>query len=278
MFLLKQILPATIIAMMVAAGVCGLALFCGNERVRRALATASVGLAYLAGHLVITGWGSFPPADSTNWLPYFAVITAALGAAWELLPTKPWARLLIFAVVCAGMLRLLLKPKFQYGWSPGEGWLWVAGAVGAFLLLTAILDALARRSATTAELPALLLIVSAGTFGGLMLSGSMLLAQFASILGAALLGTMAFAIRRVDLGQGIAPVFSLLLVLLLLSGYFFAELPPTSALLLAFSPGLALVPLRMPVLSAFLVRGALVAVPVLIALFLAFRSSPPLDY
>jgi hypothetical protein len=278
MFLLEQILPSAIVAMMVAAGVCGLALFCGSERVRRALATFGVGLAYLSGHFVITGWASFPPADSTNWLPYFAVTAAALGAAWELVPTKPWVRLLIFAVVCAGALRLLLKPKFQYGWSPGEGWLWIAGIVGASLLLTAILDALVRRSATAAELPALLLMVSAGMFGGLMLSGSMLLAQFASVLAAALLGAMVFAIRRVNLGQGIAPVFSLLLVLLLLSGYFFAELPFTSAMLLAFSPGLALVPLRMPALSAFLVRAALVAVPVLIALFLAFRSSPPLDY
>lgn len=278
MFLLEQILPSAIVAMMVAAGVCGLALFCGSERVRRALATFGVGLAYLSGHFVITGWAPFPPADSTNWLPYFAVTAAALGAAWELVPTKPWPRLLIFAVVCAGALRLLLKPKFQYGWSPGEGWLWVAGVVIALLVLTAILDALARRSATAAELPALLLMVSAGTFGGLMLSGSMLLAQFASILAAALLGAMVFAIRRVNLGQGIAPVFSLLLVLLLLSGYFFAELPFTSAMLLAFSPGLALVPLRVPALPAFLVRAALVAVPVLIALFLAFRSSPPLDY
>jgi hypothetical protein len=278
MFLLQQILPAAIVAMMVAAGVCGLALFCGSERVRRALATFSVGLAYLSGHFVITGWASFPPADSTNWLPYVAVTAAALGAACELVPTKPWTRLLIFALICAGALRLLLKPKFQYGWSPGEGWLWIAGIVGAFLLLAAILDVLARRSAKSAELPALQLMISAGTFGGLMLSGSMLLAQFASILAAALLGAMVLAIRRVNLGSGIAPVFSLLLVLLLLSGYFFAELPFTSATLLAFSPGLALVPLRMPALSAFLVRAALVAVPVLIAVFLAFRSSPPLDY
>jgi hypothetical protein len=141
-----------------------------------------------------------------------------------------------------------------------------------------ILDALARRTATAVEMPAFLLIVSAGTSGGLMLSGSMLLGQFAAVLAAALLGTLVFTIRKVNLGRGIVPVFSLLLVALLLSGYFFAELPASSAALMAFAPVLALIPIRMLTLPAFPVRAALVSVPILVALVLAFRSSPPLSY
>jgi hypothetical protein len=279
MFLLEQILPAAVMAMTVAAGVCGFALYWGKERARDALGPLAIGLAYLSGHLVITGWVPFPPADTTNWLPYFALAAAVLGASCTMLPTKAWARVLIFAVVSAGALRLLLKPKFQYGWSLGEGWLWVACLMCALVLLAVILDALGRRTATAIEMPAFLLITCAGAFGALMLSGSMLLGQFAGVLGAAVFGSLVFTARKVALGRGIVPVFSLLMGALVVSGYFFAELPATSAVLLAFAPILALIPIGWPSkLLASGIRAALVSVPILVALILAFRSSPPLSY
>jgi hypothetical protein len=188
-------------------------------------------------------------------------------------------RVLIFSPVFAGALRLLLKPKFQFGWSLTEGYTWVACLAAAMVLVAIILDALARRPAMALEIPAFLLIICAGTFGALMLSGSVLLGQFAAVLGAAVFGSLVFAARKVALGRGIVPVFSLLLVTLLLSGYFFAELPASSAALIAFAPAIALVPIRMPSkLIAFGIRAALVSVPILVALVLAFRSSPPLSY
>ena len=281
MFLLEQILPSAIVAMMVAAGVCGFALYWGKEAsARSALAPLALGLAYLSGHLVITGWVTFPPADTTNWLPYFALAAAVLGSSCSLVTTKTWVRLLIFVLVSGGALRLLLKPKFQYGWSLGEGWLWVACLVCVFASLAVILDALGRRrTATATEMPAFLLFTCAGTFGALMLSGSVLLGQFAAVLGAAVFGSLVFTLRKVALGRGIVPVFSLLLGALLVSGYFFADLPLASAVLLALAPAAALIPIDMPgKLLAFGIRSALVSVPILVALVLAFRSSPPLSY
>jgi len=69
------------------------------------------------------------------------------------------------------------------------------------------------------------------------------------------------------------------LAALLASGYFFAELPPLSAALLAFGPTLALTTHRMSLsITTFALRLGLVSVPVAVALILAFRSSPPLDY
>jgi hypothetical protein len=279
MSLLKQVLPAAIVAMMVAAGVCGFALFRGKERARGALGALAVGVAYLAGHLVVTGWISFPPADTTNWLPYFALAAAVLGAFCSFLPITAWARVVIFALVSTGALRLLLKPRFQYGWSPGEGWAWVAGLGCAIVLLAIVLDALARRPGTAVEMPIFLLIVSAGTSGALMLSGSMLLGQFAMVLAAAVFGALVFAARKVAPGRGIVPVFSLLVSALLVSGYFFAELPVTSAVLLAFAPIPALIDIGITnKLLALGSRAALVSVTVALALILAFRSSPPLTY
>jgi hypothetical protein len=279
MFLLKQILPAAVMAMMVAAGVCGFALYWGKERARDALGPLAIAFAYLSGHLVITGWLPFPPADTTNWLPYFALAAAVFGTSCGVLATKAWARVFIFALISAGALGLLLKPKFQYGCSLSEGCIWVACLAGALVLLAIILDALARRSATTVEVPAFLLIICAGTFGALMLSGSMLLGQFAAVLGAAVFGSLVFIARKVAFGRGIVPVFSLLVGALVVSGYFFAELPATSAVLLAFAPILALIPVGMPSkLLVFGIRAAFVSVPVALALVLAFRSSPPLSY
>lgn len=279
MSLLEQILPSAIVAMMVAAGICGLALFLGQDRARGALDPLAIGLAYLAGHFVITGWVSFPPTDTTNWLPYFALTGAVLGGWCALVAAKPWVRVLIFVLISAGALRLLLKPKFQYGWSLGGGWFWVACLACAFVLLAIVLDALARRSATVVEMPVYLLLACAGAFGALMLSGSMLLGQFAAALGAAVFGSLVFTARQVALGRGIVPVFSLLMGTLLVSAYSFAELPLTSAGLLAFAPVLALVPVGVPSkLLAFGIRSAFVFVPIAVALLLAFRASPPLSY
>ncbi len=279
MSLLEQIFPSVIVAMMVAVGLFSLALFWGKDWARGAIGPFAIGLAYVAGHLVITGWVSFPPADTTNWLPYFALVGAVLSAGCALAATKAWMRVLIFALISTGALRLLLKPKFQYGWSLGEGWLWVGCLTCAFVLLVMILNALGRRPATAIELPAFLLITCAGTFGALMLSGSMLLGQFAAVLGAAVFGSLIYTVRRVPLGRGIVPVFSLLMGTLLVSAYFFAELPAISAVLLIFAPAAAMVPVNLSSkLLAFGVRAVLVSVAVVAGLVLAFRASPALSY
>jgi hypothetical protein len=173
----------------------------------------------------------------------------------------------------------LLKPKFQYGWSPGQGWLWLAGLALALVFLAVIVDLLAQRTAKPIEFPGYLLIVCAGTVGALMLSGSMLLGQLATALAAGVFGTLILTLRGIALSRGAAPVFSLLLGALLVSGYFFASLPATSAALLIVAPVLALVPAGKPATFwAFVARAALVSLPVAAAVILAFQSSPPLDY
>lgn len=276
MLLLEQILPAALIAMLVAAAICGVALFAG-ESARNALSPLAIGTGYFAGQVFVTGWAAFPPADTTNWLPYFAAAGAVLGAFCAVLQIRGWMRALIFGLVSAGALRLLLKPKFSYGWSLPEGCLWVIALAVAMVLLAAVIDLLVRRSATAIETPAVLLIICGGTFGALMLSSSILLGQLAAILGAALFGSLVFTMRKVDLGRGIVPLFSLLLSALVISGYFFAELPITSALLLAFAPVAALIPIGLPgKLLTSVLRMALVSVPVGIAVLWAFRSSPSL--
>jgi hypothetical protein len=280
MFLLKQIAPAVLVALIVAAGVSALARLWKGPRANSAVVACALGLAYFCGHLVNTGWFALPPADTTNWLPFFALAAAVLGAVDSAVAVQTWVRLLAFVLFSAGVFWLLLRPKFQYGWSPAQGIVWVLCLAAAMVLLAFVIDALSKRPSSTAVATLLfLLIACGGTFGALMLSGSLLLGQFAAVLMAALFGILVLNFQRASLGRAIVPVFATLLAALLASGYFFSELPGSSALLLAASPALALVPVRrlMPVWT-FLAQAALMSVPIFIALALAFHASPPLEY
>src|SRR5437762_4123520 len=108
MFLLKQILPAAIIAMMVAAGTCAFSLFWGKERARIAFDPLAVGIAYFTGHLFVAGWVPFPPTDTTNWLPWFGLVAAVLSASCAVWAIKARVRLLILFLGFVVILRLML--------------------------------------------------------------------------------------------------------------------------------------------------------------------------
>lgn len=278
MFLLKQILPAVLLAMSVAAGVHGLAWCMGTRRAHQPLTPAALGLGYFFGHFFITGWTPFPPTDTTNWLPYVGLAAAGLGMFWRAFPKAAFAGVsLALLAVCA--LRLLLEPKFRYGWTVGQGWIWVIVLGIGLASLGVILSALVRRSSAAFEFPFVVLMVGAGSSGALMLSGSFLLGQFGAVLVGAICSALVFSRRGSAEIEGIAPVVSVLLGVLLVSGYFFADLPGLSAVLLAGAPALALMPTgRLSALSGAGLRIGLVSLPVAAAVILAFRASPPLYY
>jgi hypothetical protein len=83
--------------------------------------------------------------------------------------------------------------------------------------------------------------------------------------------------------RGVAAVATLVLTGLWLSGYFYAELPSGSALLLAASPlpslqWISRTEKPAPSWKDLALYTAVTAILVLIAIFLAFRASPPLHY
>jgi len=278
MFLLKQILPAVIIAVMVAAGWCGIAVLWKKESARVPLESLGIGTGYFVGHLFVTGWMVFPPKDTTNWLPFFAAAIAIVSGFCRVLALRTSLRLLFLFLISALALRLLLKPRFEYGWLPSEGYVWISLLAATVVLVAVILESVASVSVRPIELPLLLLILSAGCFAVLILSGSMLLSQFAAVLGGAVFGILALTAGKITPGLGTIPVFSLLLIALLVSGCSFAELPASCAILIALAPAMALLPVAKLSLPVVPVRALLVSVPILVALFLAFHSSPPLSY
>src|SRR5215204_1560006 len=162
MFLLRQFWPAAAVALAVSAVFCAIAIACGKGRLQQAFAALGATAGYLCGHFFVTGWVSFPPADSTNWLPVFALGAAAVAFVLPIVPGTP-ARAICVGIIAIAAMRLLLQPKFSYGWSSEEGWKWVTGLAVAVALLWWTVGARARRASIRGENTLLLLIVCAGT-------------------------------------------------------------------------------------------------------------------
>jgi hypothetical protein len=178
--------------------------------------------------------------------------------------------------------RLILQPKFSYAWSAAEGWLWVFAIVLGFVVLTCCLDLIERRPFGPATLFSITTILCAGSCIALTLSGSLLLGQLAGVLTAitATYSLLIIAMPAPFHPSGAAAPLSLICAGLWLSGFFYAELPAASAVLLAMAPALAFLPGGGKSHSPWLelaCRTGFVAVPVVVAVVLAFHASPPFE-
>lgn len=282
MQLLKQMLPSAALAAAVAAALLFVLAFRWKSASRCAGAIAT-GAGYVAGHMLAAGWPPFPPRNATHWLFWFAVIGVIAAVADALIRPKGTVRLLTWAIICTMACRLILQPKFSYAWNAAEGWLRVFAIALGVVILTCCLDLVERRPFGTATLFSVTTILCGGAFIALILSGSLLLGQLACILSAiaATCFLLIIAVTAPFHPSGAAAPLSLVCAGLWLTGLFYAELPAASALLLALAPAIALLPLGKESYSQSRVlayRIAFVAVPVALAVVLAYHASPPLDY
>jgi hypothetical protein len=282
MQLLKQMLPAASLAAVVAA-----ALFFVFARwwksASRCAGAVAIGAGYVAGLVLAAGWPFFPPRHATHWLFWFAIIGVIAAAADVLVRPKGTVRLVTWAIICTIACRLILQPKFSYTWSAAEGWLRVFGIALGLVVLTCCLDLIERRPFGMATLFSVTTVLCGGACVALILSGSLLLGQLACILTAitATCFLLIIAVPAPFHPSGAAAPLSLVCAGLWLSGFFYAELPAASVLLLALAPAMALLPVGKESHSQARVlayRIAFVTVPVAIAVALAFHASPPLDY
>lgn len=281
--LLNQLLPGIVVGAVVTGAV--LAVAACFPPVHRWASAVALGAGYVGGHAMAIGrWPSFPPAEATHWLLYFAIAALITGLLDVFLPdTRRWLRLSVWTVLSSVFIRVLLQPKWKYAWSLSEGLLWLGGLVVIILFVSFCLETIAQPSNSRPALPLILAIISAGTSVALMVSGSMRLGQLALIFATAVAVSwlVACPIPSLSLRRGAVPIVIVLLPGFWLSGYFYAELPAVSALMLAFSPVLALVPFDNFPLSrkwASCLPTGLVLVAVAAAVGIAIRASPPLDH
>jgi hypothetical protein len=165
-------------------------------------------------------------------------------------------------------------------WSGGTALLWLATLGAGVFALWSLLD---RQADTIVGIwvPLAFVVLAAGSAGVLALSGSALLGQLAGVL-AAMAGAAAltaFLWKGVSIARGAVPVFVLILLGLWIAGYFYAEVPLASVLLLVHTPVLVGLAgklaghLPRPWMAG-LARSAAVLVPVGIALALALAAQP----
>jgi len=204
---------------------------------RSAAAAVGLGMGYLTGHLRILGLPPLPPVDTTQWLFYVVILSAAAAGLWRGIGAR-WGTLAA-AIPAAGLLGVTLRPMWTYHWGGGEAAIWVAGLFVALLLLWLSQDRMASISPEGPQQSLVYLWVALAVSAVLGLSATALLAMLASALavGLGVLALISF-FSRVPSG-GWRLVAFVVLAGLLLNGLFYAQLTGWNAALLAVAPAAA---------------------------------------
>ena len=244
------------------------------------LIAAALGAAYIIGYLGLEGLPVFLPRLGTQWLCYLAIIGLIVASFWHLAVWGPITQIAISIIIP----RLLLTSTFKYTWGPIEGIIWwVCLAVGIFMFWHIVEGSFSALPAGASG-P----FVYCGLFGGtalvLALSGSLRLAQHAGILVAFFAASwMVTLVLQRDrkwfvFPNSTSPILTLLLIGIWMNGYFFAEVPTVSAILLLISLFFVHVK-RIKVVQGLrtrrstLVQIAVIALPVIIAIGIAIARS-----
>ena len=247
------------------------------------LAVAALGIGYIVGYLGLEGWPSVPPREGIHWLFYSAAGAMIAGCFWHI---SRWWRLIAQLALSIVIPRLLLNSMFRYTWGQLEGIVWWACIAVAILIFWQLVQQSFTGLPAGASGPFVYFGLSGGTALLLALSGSLRLAQHAGILVAlfAAIWILTLVLQRgansrwQAFSPGVSPVVTLLFAGLWMNGYFYAEVPAASAILLAVSPSFARVGKieavqRLGTRKATLVQIGLIALCVGIAVGIAFARS-----
>jgi hypothetical protein len=247
-------------------------------------APVALTLAYAAGHVCVLGLPSWPPTEATHWVLFLALAAGALGLSESLSSRRSrWRLWLPRALLAVGAIPALLKPYVDYTWTPEQSIVWILGiallSVGFCVELAWALPGLPGTTGWW-----VLVLLTSGLAVTLALWASLTLGLLAGVLaagcGAALCVSMLARGRPIP--STLVPLLTVVLGLLILSGYLFAELPAGSALLLAAAPAAArALPESWLAGRGRLVRLALtvvaVGLPVVAVVVHAYLASPSLD-
>jgi len=270
---------------LVPATLAGLALMIGarSEPPGRRIGALGVGCGFLGGYLGLFGeLPALPPHDAGQGL--FYVVLAATLAAWFEGSGRagPLARLPL-RVLVATLAPLLYLKNLVKNWNGDEVLEHVGPIALAILIVWSGMDALARKR-PGATVPLSFWLAATGASVGLLIStfavNSQLAGTLAAILGAATVASWIWP--RATLAGGAAGVVAVTLAMLCAGGVHLSALPPFAGLALVLAPlaawlGELLGAGRMSPRKAVLLRLALVALPVLAGLWIAWEQRPPPD-
>ncbi len=272
---------------LVPALVAAFLLVAASRATRRGLpATGALlaGLALAGGHLAsvlaIAGSPAWPPVDARSWL--FALVpTSTLVAASAVLVGRRSFTLVTRISWAVLVPPLVLAPLARHAWGP-----WQASLMFALLAATLVLLAEAFERIGTAVRPSAFLAAGAGPAA----LAVPLLVFGASALFGQLAGALAWALTPLFLGsvvsrepgwwRGLPLPLATVVVLMLGTGAFFAELPLPAAGLLASGPLLAALAARrlarrLGPKGAWIACVALALLPALAGIAVAWVSYEP---
>jgi hypothetical protein len=276
-FLIQQFATGTIAGVLAGAMLCALLRWTVRPAARNVLSALPVGLGYAIGHVAVAGWPAFPPADALNWLFYFSLVSVPVGAVTACAGLKGRGRLVLSTIFCVVALTLLLKPALASSGSLGHRLVWIVAVAGVMVLHWRSLEWLADR-ASCFGMSVVCLITCSGAGIVLSLSGSLLLAQLALVLAAAIAGTLLGRWWGFVPTSAAIPPLAALIPGLLLGGYAYAELPAASGILLLAAPAGALLPRGAADGRPLALRAALTLIVVAVAVAWAIHASPPLEF
>jgi|GEM_PF-6197436 len=235
----------------------------------------TLGSGCAAAYFCLFGRPEFPPIDVTEWLPWFCLGLVAIGSVLAVLRGPAWLQSAMALPLIAGAILLLVRPKFAFDWTIGQGLVRVAALTLAGVCLFGLLSWRARRTSPALCCASLLLVSSASALV-LLMSGSQKLGQVGGMLAAATAGSLlGLMLARRTSGAAFAPLpWVLLQGSLLLCGYFYAELSWQHASLLCLAalapllqrlPGLSKLSVKRAIAVQLLLTAAVAAIPVTLA-------------
>ena len=231
----------------------------------------------------------FPPTSLKDWLPHVAVFALLLGLLESLWLKNLWIRWITRLIALELLLWQLLKGFFKVNpFFPDRHWK-VDDALINFGITTLViavfwllLDILVKRysqlenSREQAILPTALVIILSGSAISIILGHSLASGQlngsFTATLGAIMLLSWLFA--GWGLSSTTTPIIALLQGMFWVGGYFFADLPYISAILLALALSTLLIPLtKLRLWQRTILQTILVSLPVALAVFYTFQAT-----
>lgn len=210
-----------------------------------------------------------------DWVPHVAVLAMIPSVFQRFWGGKVYTFIPVVAVTATFSIWMQSINKIRYRWETSEAFMWIIGLGIAIGGMAWYLEILARRR-NGASMPASMFVYSLMSCVLLVFSGSELLAQLMGALSAvfAVAVILSWWNPLFTLTQGAMTVFAIVFYGLIMQGYWYGEMPLTSALIVVFSPwciwyGETRKVFYMKPHKAVLWRMGLVAVPMGFALLIA---------
>ncbi len=289
-------MPPVFAPVLLPAALMGVALFVSwgawsrHHRFARGHWGGAVGIAaaFFAGFVLLKSWPAMPPDRADAWQVWLVIPLAAMGVAQRWWGEKWYVAAPIRLAVSGGFLALLLRSHLEHRWNCADAWVWLGTLTLAAALFWHSLERVASFRGG-ASLPLSLWSLCAIGAGVFALSGSAFFGQLSGALAGAFGAAVVLAwwSRGITLAGGTLSVFAPVYCGLVARGYFHAEVPVYSAVLMYLAP-FALwwgeerrVKFQRP-WKAALVRLAVISAPMAVAALLAylfvFRSAGETGY